>query len=330
MHIQTKRIAILLIPLFLLSPLALSSTKAQSSVDSVRAPDPSFSRLETEESTGLGPAISRQFAQVLGGSINLSSTVGMGATFTVEIPVERGKITSAEPNIASTPQVIGLKPNQPQYRILVTDDNSLNRALLVDLLEGRLYHQRSGERFASLQAVELFKGWSPHLILMDMRMPVMDGYEASRRIKTSPRGQTTAIIAVTAGAFEEERATVLSAGCDDFVRKPFKQAALLDKIARRLGARYIYAAPDETEGNFDTSQGEALNATNLVVLPPEQLEELHYAVRRGEIKRTQRIIEQIRAAHPPLARSLDILLQNFDFETLITLTDKEVTWNYIL
>jgi CheY-like chemotaxis protein len=90
------------------------------------------------------------------------------------------------------------------------------------------------------QAVALWDSWQPHLILMDMRMPVMDGYEATKRIKFHLKGQATVIIALTASAFEEDRTMILSAGCDDFVRKPFQEEVLLEKIATHLGVRYVY------------------------------------------------------------------------------------------
>ena len=75
-----------------------------------------------------------------------------------------------------------------------------------------------------VEAIAIWEEWQPHLIWMDMRMPVMDGYEATRQIKSHLKGQATVIIALTASALEEEKTIILSSGCDDFVRKPFQQA----------------------------------------------------------------------------------------------------------
>ena len=86
----------------------------------------------------------------------------------------------------------------------------------------------------------MWERWEPHLIWMDMRMPVMDGYEATRRIKATTRGQATVIIALTATAFEEDREQILLEGCDDFVRKPFRKDEIYDMLAKHLGVRFLY------------------------------------------------------------------------------------------
>ncbi|HCF29323.1 MAG TPA: hybrid sensor histidine kinase/response regulator, partial [Cyanobacteria bacterium UBA11049] len=93
---------------------------------------------------------------------------------------------------------------------------------------------------------------------MDMRMPVMNGYEATQRIKSHVKGQATAILALTASTFEEERAIVLSAGCDDFVRKPFQENVLFEKMTQYLGVRYIYEHKDKFESK----------TTNAFILQP--------------------------------------------------------------
>jgi CheY-like chemotaxis protein len=90
------------------------------------------------------------------------------------------------------------------------------------------------------EAVALCEQWHPHLILMDIRMPVMDGQEATRRIKAGDAGAQTRIVAITAHALEEERKEILAAGCDDFIRKPYAEAELMDALARHLGVHFIY------------------------------------------------------------------------------------------
>ncbi|MEL6912840.1 MAG: response regulator, partial [Cyanobacteria bacterium J06598_4] len=81
------------------------------------------------------------------------------------------------------------------------------------------------------------------------RMPVMDGYEATQRIKETTEGQNTKILALTASAFEEEKAIILSAGCDDFVRKPFKEEVLFDKMTEHLGVQYLYAESNQNKSD---------------------------------------------------------------------------------
>ena len=135
-------------------------------------------------------------------------------------------------------RVVGLEPGQPEYRILAVDDRLESRLLLVKMLSSLGFAVEEAEN--GVQAVEMWSSWEPHLIWMDMRMPVMDGYEATKQIKAHLKGQATVIIALTASAFDEERSVILSAGCDDFVAKPFREQVILEKMAKYLGVRYVY------------------------------------------------------------------------------------------
>jgi CheY-like chemotaxis protein len=117
-----------------------------------------------------------------------------------------------EVNLNTNPyscRVVALAPNQPQYRILVVDDRDYNRQLLVKLLEPLGFEVQ--EATNGTEAIEIWDSYSPHLIWMDIRMPVMDGYEATKRIKSTTKGQATAVIALTASVWEEEKAVILSA-----------------------------------------------------------------------------------------------------------------------
>ncbi|WP_157087493.1 response regulator, partial [Anabaena sp. CA = ATCC 33047] len=91
------------------------------------------------------------------------------------------------------------------------------------------------------EAIAIWDEWEPHLIWMDMRMPVMDGYEATKYIKSTTKGNATAVIALTASVLEEEKAIVLSAGCDDFLRKPFAEHTIFNALTKHLGVKFIFA-----------------------------------------------------------------------------------------
>ena len=134
--------------------------------------------------------------------------------------------------------MVGLEPGQPAYRLLVVDDLEVNRKLLVKIFRPMGFEVR--EAANGKEALEIWEEWEPHLIWMDMRMPVMDGYETTRRIKATTRGMATIIIALTASALEEDKAVILSEGCDDYMRKPFHEEDLFDMIAKHLGVRYVY------------------------------------------------------------------------------------------
>jgi CheY-like chemotaxis protein len=139
------------------------------------------------------------------------------------------------PTYPNTRRVIGLAPDQPSYRLLIVDDQVEIRLLLWKLLSSTGFdvcEARSGEEGLAIWAM-----WKPHLVLLDINMPGMDGYTVARRIKAAPEGKATSIIAVTA---TNDESAIFAAGCDDFIRKPFQSQFLLSEIAKHLGVRYLY------------------------------------------------------------------------------------------
>ncbi|GAC1480702.1 MAG: hypothetical protein NVS2B14_20740 [Chamaesiphon sp.] len=212
-----------------------------------------------------------------------------------------------------------LVPDQQRYRILVVDDLPEGRLLLVRLLTSLGFSVREAQN--GQEAVELWRSYSPHLILMDIQMPVMNGYEATKRIKTDIRGQATAIIALTASAFEEEQTLSLSVGCDDFMCKPFREEVLLAKIAQHLGARYLY---ESVETEAEVSQSEPVIASQalglqLSQMPIEWVQELHQAAIKCLDHVIIQLSKQIPPAHTSLANTLRDWANNFLFDRVIDL-----------
>ncbi len=279
-----------------------------------------FAQTETgrksQEGTGLGLSISRQFVRLLGGDIAIDSTLNRGTLVKFDIQVTLAEATEI-PLKRSPKKVIGLAPDQPQYRILVVEDKLASRQLLVKLLESVGFAVRAAEN--GQQAIAEWSSWLPHLIWMDMRMPVMDGYEATQRIRGTTKGQGTAILALTASAFEEEKAIVLSAGCDDFVRKPFREEMIFEKMTEHLGVQYIYAESNE-KNKSDRSSPSAIEASDLAVMPTEWIAQLQKYSTQAKDKRVMELIEQIPAEHASLAQSLRDLVNNFHFDKIIELT----------
>jgi len=157
---------------------------------------------------------------------------------------------------------------------------------------------------------------------MDMRMPVMDGYEATRRIKASAKGQATVVIALTASAFEADRTAILAVGCDDFVRKPFQEAEIFDGMAEHLGVRYIYeelALSDERDS--DSQVQVVLTPADLAVLPPGWIADLRQAAMQGESERLLELVGQIESEYAALARAVAQLVREFRFDRIMVLTD---------
>ncbi|MBF0338495.1 MAG: response regulator [Nitrospirae bacterium] len=192
----------------------------------------------TQTGTGLGLAISKQYVQLMGGQIGLSSEPGKGSVFYFDIPVETLQRADAVTSEFRYRTVTGLAPGQPQYRLLIAEDQPENRLLLHKMLKPLGFDIR--EAGNGREAVELFNQWHPHLIWMDIRMPVMNGLEATRLIKASEAGAQTRIVALTAHALEEERLEILNAGCDGLIRKPYSDVDIFEALARELGIVFLY------------------------------------------------------------------------------------------
>ncbi|NJK39309.1 MAG: response regulator, partial [Oscillatoriales cyanobacterium SM2_3_0] len=168
----------------------------------------------------------------------------------------------------------------------------------------------------------LWQSWKPHLIFMDMRMPVVDGYEATQQIKQYLQGQATVIIALTASALEQDRAVVMSAGCDDFIRKPFRVEVLLEKIAQHLGVQFLYedTGVDATSTQtpvFSTEPLTELTTDALAVMPTSWIETLY----QGAIKLNSRLVKeaiaQIPQSYQPLAKKLTELTDDFRYDVIL-------------
>jgi CheY-like chemotaxis protein len=177
----------------------------------------------------------------MGGDMQVESMPGVGSSFSFTVPFLS---TSDEPDCSSktagmeTEQITASAPDVQPYgsrRVLLVDDSLENRELMRLLLQSfpmELHEAGNGQ-----EALDLFTAHSYDLILMDIQMPVMDGYTATRMIRRheerSGRRRTT-IIALTAHAYESDIQKCLEAGCDDHIAKPFKKRALLDCLAHHL------------------------------------------------------------------------------------------------
>jgi signal transduction histidine kinase len=266
---------------------------------------------QTGEGTGLGLTISHQFVQLMGGELTVSSEFGEGTTFEFSLQCQLTEATDVKKTTFEK-EVIALEPNQSSYRILIVDDKWTNRQLLIKLLNPLGFELREAEN--GEEAIEIWEKWEPHLIWMDMRMPVMDGFEATRQIKAHIKGQATAIIALTASVLEEERVVILDAGCDDFLRKPFKNADIFDLMHKHIGVRYLYEEESNPNGDEEITIAEL--KSEILKLPSDLLTEWQEAVEDGDLQAALSLIDRIGENNKSLVNTLSKLAKGFRFDIL--------------
>lgn len=263
------------------------------------------------QGTGLGLTITRQFVELMGGHIELESTPGKGSLFRIDLPLKQAtRADVTQLSDVDKGEVEALAPGQPAYRVLVVEDQLENRLLLAKLMESVGFQVKVAEN--GQQGVELFQSWHPHFIWMDHRMPVMDGDQATRIIRSLPGGKDVKIVAVTASAFSEQRAGLLDAGMDDFLRKPYRFNEIYECMSNHLGVQYSYQGAAE-----DTEEVPMLTPEMLTPLPEHLRQELVEALESLDSERIEPLIRQVAVYDKNLQRTLSQLAGNFDYPAIL-------------
>ncbi|NER00377.1 MAG: response regulator, partial [Cyanothece sp. SIO2G6] len=250
----------------------------------------------------------------------VKSTVGVGTTFHVTLPIQIVESGAIAPTLTQR-TVIGIAPGQPQYRMLVVDDEPDNCQVLSEVL-------RSGGLEAKIakngqDCLEIWQQWQPHLIWMDLRMPIMDGYEATRRIRMAEAADAsvppTLIIAFTASVFDEKREEIAKVGFDDYIVKPFKEAIIWETLNQHLNIQFLYAQEEQDDGLTETEDAEPMMTTARVaeILHAEMsagwLTELRTTAKQLKRRRVLRLLEKLPDGRQDVAQYIKTLAEEYQF-----------------
>ncbi|KAM3104381.1 ATP-binding protein [Phormidesmis sp. 146-35] len=273
------------------------------------------------EGTGLGLTISRKFVELMGGTLSVKSQLGQGTLFTIDLPVRQamgppipGRSSLHYPSL----QVLGLAPNQPTYRVLLVDDQSDNRKLLSYWLDplGFLLQEAGNGR----EALLVWQQWQPHLILMDLWMPQMDGLVATQQIRQAQSDIKPKIIVLSASISESDRSKAFAAGCDAFLSKPLRVNDLYDAIAQILGVRYFYADDQNNLSQSQTSRNaQSSKSFDPTMLPLTLVEQLYQAASRCDDDLILQLLYQIPSEQAFEAETIRELASQYQFEKILEL-----------
>jgi signal transduction histidine kinase/CheY-like chemotaxis protein len=270
----------------------------------------------TESGTGLGLAICKQFIELMGGSISVSSESGSGSLFHFELPVAVAQTSLKTSAKNLNRQVIGLAEGQPSYRILIAEDKLENRILLQEILAPLGYEVR--EATNGQEAVDLFTQWKPHLVWMDIRMPIMDGKEATKRIKASENGTNTKVIALTAHALEDERIEILEAGCDELIRKPYRDTEIYSALSRHLGVLFHYEEPQEA---IVTTPVQNLDLEEIGKIPNDLIQSLRDSCLLLDKEQCLLSLDEISGINSELGEGLRLMVEDMQFRKIIEILE---------
>lgn len=270
------------------------------------------------EGAGLGLAISRSFVRKMGGGIFVRSEVGIGTVFGFIIEAEQ-RIKSPTASCRTEDRIVGLAPDQPPCRVLIVEDNPINRKMLYLMLESAGFDVRKAVN--GKEAVEQYQNWRPHIVWMDMMMPVMDGIAATKQIRgmeseaaSREDESKTVIIALTADVLGETREKAVAAGCDDYLTKPVKEADVFKIMRKHLGLNYLCEKAVPRNGGKGRP-----DSASLAVLSTGDLNQLEHYVTQGDKKRMLNLIETFRPAHGELADALEKLAGRYRFRRILDL-----------
>jgi len=273
-----------------------------------------YNAQNTEGGTGLGLAITKSYIELMGGTMHIESQLGEGSTFSFSLPLEI--IEQPVQNIQKAVQkVTGIK-NEIKPKILIVDDSQINVDVANEFLQSIGFITEKA--YNGKEAVEKYQLFNPDLILMDIRMPVMNGFEATKEIRKNSKPNLK-VVAVTADAFEHQKHEIIQSGLDDYLAKPYTSSQLFDIIAKNLGIEYVYEIENtdvpvqETTFNIDE-----LNLSQITEhISDTWIAEVEKSLLMGNMEQLSTVIQSLPEKDDTLRQVKKYLLQQIeDFNDL--------------
>lgn len=265
-----------------------------------------------QKGTGLGLSITRQLVELMGGVLSVESRPGAGSRFRAELPMELVEEESVAFRGLSDMRLMRLAPNQPDYRVLIVDDQKENWELLREILEHAGFQVQVAEN--GKDGVTAFASWQPHFIWMDWRMPLMDGLEAIGKIRNLAKGRAVKIVILSASTFKQDREQGLAAGADDFMSKPIQFHLIYECMERVLGVRFVM---DHCELDREHDVSQSLERGALAALPHSLRDELTSALISLEPARVAHCVTCVAALNPALGRAMEHEVREFRYTPIL-------------
>ncbi len=271
----------------------------------------------TQKGTGLGLSLVKEYTKIMRGEVSVSSKLGEGSVFRLKIPIELTEEHEALLITQKHGKVLGLEKDQPNYRILIVEDQKENWILLNTLLENvgfTVVIAKNGQ-----EGVDVFKTFKPHFIFMDRRMPVMDGIKATIAIRQLKNGNDVKIVAVSASAFIDQRAEMIEIGMDDFIRKPYRPSEIYDVLEKHLGVRFIYEQFSAT-----TSENESRSKilpNDFLCLPSSLRQNFAQSLLSGDTETISNLLAEIENINPQLSKNITSHIDNFNYSIILEILE---------